>query len=311
MISIETTGSDPTVSVLIYGTNKIGKTSFAKDAPAPIFYDSENSTREIKGAQRFARLDGANWTHLLACVDYLITEKHQFKSLAIDTFDWLEQLAWGELLRRKPSVANGRNVVQCTTIDDYPFFSGYTMVIDVWRELLFKLERLRSTRGMNIIGTAHAAVRMVENPSGENYEQWDLKLNKHLAGVLREWFDAILFAEYRTVVRKKSNFDRGKGVDHEGARVLRTEERLSHRAGNRYSLPYTMDLSWDTFYAHARGTETESIEEVTARILERFTGSELEDKARKGIAKFADVAKLRRFENHLISQLPQAKETEE
>jgi hypothetical protein len=311
---LEDTGKDPTVSAVILGTNKIGKTTFLAEAPKVVFLDLENSTREIKGAVRFPVPDpGKPWTweRVNSNMDWLLTADHDRQSLAIDVVDELEKVIHAELIRRKPTVVDRKTVIEIKTIEDYPYSGGYKMTVDIWRELALKLERLRRERKMNILMASHAAIRMVENAAGENYEQWDMSVHKYLAGEIRGWVDAILFAEYRLVVKRKSNFDKGKGLDNAGARVIHTEERPAFRAGNRYSLPFELDLSWDAFYSHARGTGAETADVVSARIRERFAESELATKAESGIKKIGnDLRKLRGFENYLATQL-KAKEAEE
>jgi len=311
---LESTGQDPTVSAVIVGTTKIGKTTFLAEAPKVVFLDLENSTREIKGAVRFPLPDpGERWTweRINRNIDWLLAEKHDRQSLAIDVVDEVEKAIHAELMRRRPTVVDKKQVIEVKSIEDYPFKSGYKMAVDIWRELSLKLERLRRERKMNILMASHAALVMRENAAGENYEQWDMSVNKYLAGEIRGWVDAVLFAEYRLVVKKKSNFDKGKGIDNGGARVIHTEERPAFEAGNRYSLPLELDLSWDAFYSHARGAGAETADIVVARIRERFAPTELATKAENGVTKFAsDLRKLRGFENYLATQL-KAKETDE
>jgi len=313
LAAIEETGKDETVSCVVHGPGGIGKSTFAKDAPSTIFIDVENSTREIKGAKKFPVPEVWTWQYIVSCVGWLQKNQHPFKTVAFDTVDVMESLAWAELIRTKPTVSSGKTVVTCKSIDEYPFSTGYTMVLDHWRSLLSQLEQLRSSKGMNVVMLAHSAPRMVENPEGDNYEQMDLKANKHLAGLLCEWADSVLFASSSLVVQKDNKFSKGKGIG-DGTRILRTEGRPAFRAKNRYSLPFELPLSWDAFYSHARGDLRLTPESVVERIRVAYESTPLKSKALAGADKYkTDVRKLLTFENWLKSEfakLPQPKKEE-
>jgi len=307
LTDIETNQKAETINVLIYGTNKIGKSTLAAEAPGAISLDIENGTREIVGSKRFPMPKDWSWFYVNECIDFLLNEKHDFRSCIVDTVDWAEPLAWAEQVRRKPTGDKGKQIV---TIEDYGYFQGYTMVLDVWRTLLLKLERLRVERGMNIILLAHAALRMVENPEGDNFEQWDLKTNKHLAGMLREWTDAVLFASYDMAVSKENKHAKGKALG-DGTRVLRTQERPAFRAGNRYGLPFELPLSWDALWDAARGSGRVTCEQVIQRISVTYVDTPLAAKASAGTIKFKkDLAKLLSLENYLKLELSKLQPTE-
>jgi hypothetical protein len=134
------------VSVLIYGKDGIGKSSFPPEKT--IFQDVEGSTKELD----VARLPEAEtYVELLENIELLENEKHDFKSYAVDTLDWLEPMIWREVMRNNP--CNG------TSIEDYGYGKGYTYSVDVWRSFLARLELLQRRTGMNVVLTAHGAIR--------------------------------------------------------------------------------------------------------------------------------------------------------
>jgi len=68
---------------------------------------------------------------------------------------------------------------------------------------------------------------------------------------VRNWADALLFANFRTAVVKdeaKGGGERARGVGT-GERVLYCEERAAFWAKNRYGLPAEIPLSWANFEA--------------------------------------------------------------
>jgi hypothetical protein len=311
---IETTGNDETVSVIVHSLGGVGKTTFAADAPGNIFLDVENSTREIKGAKKFPVPEIWTWGYILECVDWLHDSQHSFRTLSFDTVDVMEPMAWTELLRTKPTIANGKSVINCKSIEDYPFNGGKSMVLDVWRALLSKLDRLRRDKKMSIIMLSHSAPRMVDNPHGDNYEMADLKVDKHLAGALCDWADSVLYAQKVFAVSKDNKFAKGKAIG-DGSRVMHSDGSPAFRAKNRYALPQTMALSWEEFYKHARGEMVADPADIARRIHSVFQNTPLGPSATAGTAKYTgDARKLLKLENWLaveLEKLPKPEPTKE
>ena len=272
------------VSVLIYGKDGIGKSSFPPEGT--IFQDVEGSTKELD----VSRLPEAEtYQDALDNIELLENEKHAFKHYALDTLDWLEPMIWKQVVRNRPPKDGN-------SIEDYGYNKGYTYAVDEWRAFLARLELMQRRTGMNVIMTAHGAIRTFENPEGENYDRYDLKLHKSVLGLVGEWPGAVLFATYESLVSKKKDDKKGKAVG-DGTRVVYTQERPAFRAKNRYGLPFEMDLSWDTFWRYARGDLAETAEQVASRIVEAYPGN---DKIAKKVTEFAgNIRKLRAFENHL------------
>ena len=68
---------------------------------------------------------------------------------------------------------------------------------------------------------------------------------------MREWSDAVLFANYRTVVKKTDvgfNKEVARGITT-GERLLYTAETPAYMAKNRYDLPPSLPLSFDALTA--------------------------------------------------------------
>jgi hypothetical protein len=311
---IETTGNDETVSVIVHSLGGVGKTTFAADAPSNIFLDVENSTREIKGAKKFPVPEIWTWGYILECVDWLHDSQHSFRTLSFDTVDVMEPMAWAELLRVKPTSSSGRTVINCKSISDYPFNDGYKLVLDIWRALLTKLERLRRDKKMNIIMLSHSAPRNQNNVNGDNYDMADLKVDKHLAGALCDWADSVLYAEKSFAVSKDNKFAKGKAIG-DGSRVMHSDGSPAFRAKNRYALPQTMALSWEEFYKHARGELVADPAAIAERILAAFDGTPLDKSAIAGTSKYlGDARKLLKLENWLaveLEKLPKPEPTKE
>lgn len=219
--------------ILLHGTEGVGKSTFAAGAPSPIFVCAEDGTSQLEIA-RFPEPTSLREVH--EALEILLTEKHDFQTLVIDTVDWLEPLVWAQVCteHRKKS------------IEDFGYGAGYKVAFDAWRYLVARLDMLRNKRGMHVVLVAHSWIKAFSNPEGDNYDRYELKLHTKAAGLLKEWSDAVLFATYEQGTVKDGS--KAKGISS-GARIVRTERRAAFDAKNRYGLPFEMPLSWDEFWS--------------------------------------------------------------
>ena len=110
-------------------------------------------------------------------------------------------------------------------------------------KLLDKLEAL-TAKGLNVVVTAHAQMRKFEQPDEMGaYDRWEMKLSKKVAPMLKEWADALLFANYQTLVIEDSKTKSKKAAG--GARVMYSTHHPCWDAKNRFGLPDKMDFTYD------------------------------------------------------------------
>ncbi len=225
--------------LLIYGTEGVGKSTCAAGSPKPIFIQTEDGLDQID-CDRFPlakRLDDV-WQ----AIDAIAGEQHDYRTLVIDSADWLEQLIWDELCRRD----NVKSIEQVAG----GYAKGYTLALGVWRELIARLDAVRLNRKMAILLLAHSKVEKFEDPESSPYDRYSPRLHKHAAALVCEWCDAVLFAtrKFRTQ-SEDSGFGRKRttaqpiGRDG-GDRVLRCIGGPTCIAKNRYAMPEEIPLSW-------------------------------------------------------------------
>lgn len=282
------------VRVLIMGTDGVGKSTFAADAPSPIFLGSESGTGELDVARM---PEPRTWSDLLDAVDVLTKEAHEYKTLAIDSLDWIEPLCWAHVCATKRDKAGKSH----DTIEGFGYGAGYVLALDVWRDLLARFDALRTKRGVNVIMIAHSIVKTFKNPEGEDFERYQLKLHDKSGALLREWSDAVLFATYETLTHQKDARSQVKGVST-GARIMHTERRAAFDAKNRYGLPDSMPLSWATFadaVASSRSDRSVATREAIAAALSGQPEA-LVTRVSAAVAKAGDdSSKLAQILNHL------------
>jgi hypothetical protein len=96
---------------------------------------------------------------------------------------------------------------------------------------------------------AHTEIKRFDSPEVEPYDRYQPKLQTRSSALVREWSDAVLFANYRTIVKKDDvgfNKTNNRGVST-GERLLYTAEKPAYMAKNRYGLPESIALSWEAF----------------------------------------------------------------
>ena len=222
--------------IVVYGTHGIGKSTFAAQAPNPVFIQTEEG------------LDAINVTAFPVCESFddimdaigsLASEDHDYGSVVLDSADWAEQ----SVHRR---VAKDNNVA---TIDAIGYGRGYKAATDYWKQILEGFDHLRNTKNMQVILLAHTQVKRFDDPLADPYDRYQLDLHHGSASLISEWCDILMFAnqQYSTVksdVGFNQKVTRAIGT---GNRVLYTQERPGWQAKSRWPLPDTLPLDYPKF----------------------------------------------------------------
>ncbi|MFQ3678654.1 MAG: ATP-binding protein, partial [Fimbriimonadaceae bacterium] len=117
--------------LLVYGTEGIGKSSFAAQAPRPIFVQTEDGLDEID-TDKFPLAE--SYEDVVESLTALAAEDHPYESVVIDSLDWLERLIWDRVCRD----ANVTSIEKA----DGGYAKGYTHALTYWREILDLLNTL-------------------------------------------------------------------------------------------------------------------------------------------------------------------------
>lgn len=215
--------------IVVYGPEGIGKSYFASKFPNPIFIDTEGSTKHMDVART---PKPSSWTMLLEQVRYFKANPAACDTLVIDTADWAEQLAIAEICKKAGK----------SGIEDFGYGKGYTYLMEEFSKLLALLNELVE-RGINVVLVAHATMRKFEQPDEMGaYDRWELKLQKKVAPLVKEWSDLLLFANYKTyVIKTDDNTTKAQG----GKRVIYTTHHPCWDAKNRHDLLDVIPLDFD------------------------------------------------------------------
>jgi len=185
--------------VVIYGPEGVGKTTLAAKFPRPLFVDFEggSSRLDVDRIQRPGSL-----AELKVVIDDLRRDHGDYRTLVLDTADWMEQLVVEQ-------VCADRKVKD---LGEIAYGQGYNIVAGVFADLLDSLTRLQTATQMGVVFCAHALQRKVDNPEQmSQYDHWELKLSKKASPLLKEWCDFLLFYKFETNLIKEGDKVRAVG----------------------------------------------------------------------------------------------------
>ena len=165
-------------------------------------------------------------------------EKHDFRTVVLDTADWLERLIHDKVCER----FGASNIEKA----DGGYGRGYVHALGDWRKVLALLDEIRARRRMVVLVLAHCKVERFEDPENQSYDRYSPRLQKLANALLCEWADAVLFATQRMRVDSATGKAAPIGAGG-GQRVLRCVGGPACVAKNRFDLPAEIDLSWQSF----------------------------------------------------------------
>ena len=227
--------------IMIYGSEGVGKSTFASLAPNPVFIQTEDGLSEIDTSKfPLARTFEDVVMQLQAVRD----EQHEYGTLVIDSVDWLERLVWDRVCADYG--------VKSIEKADGGYGKGYVHALTYWRQIVSILNDIRSKRGMAVILIAHAAVERFEDPEHAAYDRYTPRIHKKACSLICEWVDAVLFASRRLRVDSTTGKAAPVGADG-GERILRTNGSPACIAKNRFGLPTELPLSWAAFVEALKG----------------------------------------------------------
>lgn len=221
--------------IFLYATHGIGKSTFASQAHNPIFIQTEDGLGNIDTAS-FPLAKSSS--EVMTAIETLYTEKHDFNTVILDSADWLETIFQKEIESKHDA-------------KELAFGKAALILAEKWKYTLDGLNALRNDRGMAVIILGHCEIKRFDSPDVESYDRYQPKLQARASALIQEWADCVLFANYRTFVRKEDvGFNKTVSkATSTGERLLFSTEKPAYLAKNRFSLPESMPLDWTVFSA--------------------------------------------------------------
>ncbi|MCH9836396.1 ATP-binding protein [bacterium] len=256
------------IRAILFAGEGVGKSTFAAGSPKPIFLGAEDGTAGLD----IDRLPSPQtWKDVLDALRMLADEKHEYKTVVVDPVNWLESLVTAHI------VGNTGKSLQ-----DWGggYGRGAAAAQQEWRVFVSELERIWR-RGINILLLAHSQVKRFNDPSGAEYDRYEMAMLPAVAGLLKQWVDFVLFARfeaYATGDQKK------KGIST-GARLMHTAWNAAYDAKSRAAIPETLPLSWSAFQGALDNAGKNILNEIETA-LTLIGDSVVETAVRAELAKF-------------------------
>jgi AAA domain len=231
--AVHNTHSTKPPRIVVYGKPGIGKTTFAAGANKPLIIDLEGSADYID----VPKANPKNFAEFTQIIDALLAEQHDYKTLCIDTLDWLESMIHEDICKRvKAKTITDKHVAETA------YGNGHILATNSFIDIRNKLDRLRIEKGMAIVLNAHTLVKKRNDPLDGDFDEHALKLHDKFAGAAVEWADAVLLLKQKTIQSDKTP----NGLKEVG-RVMYTSGILGTTTKNRLYLPETIPATWNDF----------------------------------------------------------------
>jgi hypothetical protein len=235
--------------MILYGPKKIGKSSFASQAPNPIFVVTEDGVdnipvRKMKPAK--------TWEEFLSYVKEVRdhAKAEGLETIVIDTINGAAELCAEHVCQTQFGGNWGPGGF-------LSFGQGAKATAQAMKELLPILDACRDLN-LTVVLLAHTGVSNVKNPVGGDFSKYQPDMDKNVWSLISAWLDIILRAEFEHVVVKDKNDGKVKARG-DSTRVVYTTGSAAEDAGCRvgFELPETIDLTWEAFEQGLQGTVTD------------------------------------------------------
>ena len=222
-------------AIVVYGKPGVGKSTFAAGVEKAFYMDIEKGAGYINGITM--RKCPETFTDVLGWLDSLLTGKHDYKAIVIDSADWLESLIHKKVCKdsNAKSIADKYN-------DVTSYGNGHIAALNMMIQVRDKLDLLRDQRGMIVIITAHTLSKSVDDPIDGGHDEHALKLHWRTAAALVEWADTVLMAKKELLESKIDPTGKTQGNT-----ILLTSGRLGATTKNRLNLPPQIPCNWNAF----------------------------------------------------------------
>lgn len=227
----------------IYGVPGVGKTTLAAEFPNPVFIQTEDGPGDLE-LTTFADKPFTSIKEVEEAIEVLWTSDHDYKTVVLDSLDWMEPLVWAETCRRN----------NWSSIEDPGYGKGYVEADAVWRRLLQGFNALRDDKGMAVVFLAHEEIRTFEDPERASYDRYKMRLHKRAADMVTENADVVGFMNFVVAIEKeKAKFGKkedGKAkASGSGQRMLHLAQRPAFMAKNRFGMPDSVVVTPGQTYA--------------------------------------------------------------
>lgn len=219
---------DRNAIVTLVGDAGTAKTSTACTFPNPIVIRAEDGLQAIPIDRRpdafplLYKVDDL-WKQLTT----LVTEKHEYKTVVIDSVTALERLFIQHVIESDPK--NPKSINQAMG----GYGAGLSAVASMHQRVRKACGVLNERNGMNIVFIAHADTETIELPDQEPYTRYALRLGKKSVAPYVDDSDLVGFLKLETFTR--GDGERKKAISN-GDIIMVCHATAANVSKNRYGI---------------------------------------------------------------------------
>lgn len=269
---------DKSFLAVLYGAGGVGKSTLCSAAQSPYFLDIEGGIFHIDTPKSGEVISSPET--LLDYMTALINEKHDYRTIIVDSLSALEPLLVQSVFK-KFTRDNGQ---RAKSIEDFGYGKGYVHLLSVWQGFVGMLKRM-NTKGLNVILIGHQKIASFESSSGNSYKYYTVNLydadKNSVLRLVTEQADFVGFMSFESPLVDSQGTNHFQPTPSAGKkikpkkfaptvtqlRVIHTEGTMAFYAKSRFDLAdkYAADdWNWDFLSVKATivGEEAPPVQDV-------------------------------------------------
>lgn len=262
--------------VVLYGPNGVGKTTLACAYEQPMILDLENGSGFLSNVTRLGTDALQSFAQVREVVAALMTDKHEFKTLVIDSLESLETLIYQAVCKEN----------KVKSIEEIPYGKGYTFAREAVEEFMHELQALRDRAQMNVVLVGHSVVKPFNDPSKNvAYDRFILRLNDKMSSVVKDLADSVFFITYRVDVHETKGQQKAKAYGSD-ERVVHTRWGASHDAKSRYPVANEVTFTFDQLHETVKALQPKDAGDILKdceHLSDQIKDEAVKKKAKKSI----------------------------
>ena len=228
-------GQRPVICTL-FGEGGMGKTTLAAMFPNPVFIRTEDGTASLAGNDNVSLFPLATSSQdVLDAIEALGTEKHDYKTLVIDSITQLATLIESEIVAADPKA---KSINQAGG----GYGAGYGTASERHRTVREYAGGLAYETGMNVVFIGHADTETLDLPDMDPYARYCVRMHKKSIPHYTDNVDLVGLIRLKTFTR--GDGDKKRAIST-GEREILCFPQASSVTKNRFNitepLPFTFD----------------------------------------------------------------------
>jgi len=229
-------GQRPIICTL-FGEGGMGKTTLAAMFPNPVFIRTEDGTASLAGNDNVSLFPLATSTQdVLDAIEALATQKHDHKTLVIDSITQLGTMVEAEIVAADPKA---KSINQAGG----GYGAGYSTAAEKHRQIRDWAGSLAYEKGLNIVFIGHADTEMLDLPDMDAFARYTVRMHRKSLPHYTDNVDLVGLIRLKTLIR---------GGDGDKKRAISTGEReiichpqASSVTKNRFNVSEPLAFTFD------------------------------------------------------------------